>query len=191
MPEFILASTGNVFAASFGVTAAVLLFGGFILVRLRRDRHHFELMRMAMQQGVTAIPNSIPFWLASLRQGIMILVLGLMLVVVGGAVRMLAGAVPQPQTPSSQPAASSLTPLHDTPGRIERKGPQSRPAHEAKPPPNPAMERWRRAQQERSVGLIVIGCGVVLIPLGLVRIAFARVERRHTTVPAGSGEGSS
>jgi hypothetical protein len=181
VPHDILASAGEHFAAGFGIAAAVLALGGLILVRLRRDRYHFDLMRTALEQGLSSIPNSIPFWLASLRQGIMILTLGLALLAVGGIGFGLTTGVPMPDgaaverkappPPESEPA---------TPAKSGKDGQYPRSVHETKRPPDPALERWHRAQRQESVSLVVMGCGAVLVPLGLVRIGFARVERRYS-----------
>ena len=45
------------------------------------------------------------------------------------------------------------------------------------------MERWHRIQTQRTIGLVAICAGSILTLLGLVRIAFARMERRYSTEP--------
>lgn len=186
MTEPILASANHIFAASFGVIAAVLAVGGLILVRLRRDRYHFDLMRTALEQGLSTIPNSVPFWLVSLRQGIMILTLGLALLLVGGIGYRLTTGIQVPDLASLARAPSSLpASLPEASPKPGRGSPHAPPFREIRPPPpNPAKERWDRAQRQQTVSLIVMGCGAILVPLGLVRIGFARVERRYS---AGSG----
>jgi hypothetical protein len=181
MVEPILASASHIFAASFGVAAAVLAVGGLILVRLRRDRYHFDLMRTALEQGLSAIPSSVPFWLASLRQGVMILTLGLALLAVGGVGYSLSSNVQAPDWPTIERASSSLpASLPEASVKPGRDSPHGPPFREVRPPPNPAKERWDRAQRQESVSLIVLACGAILMPLGLVRIGFARVERRYS-----------
>lgn len=186
MTESILASANHIFAASFGVVAAVLAVGGLIIVRLRRDRYHFDLMRTALEQGLSTVPNSPPFWIVSLRQGILILTLGLALLVVGGAGYGLTAGIPAPDVSSMGRAPSSLpASLPEALLKPGRGAPHTAPLREFRPPPSPAKERWDRAQRQQTVSLIVMGCGAVLVPLGLVRIGFARVERRYF---AGSGD---
>ena len=57
-----------------------------------------------------------------------------------------------------------------------------------RPPRNPLIERWQRAQMEITLGQISVGCGVILLLLGLARTGFARTERRYaTTAPLPPG----
>jgi len=55
------------------------------------------------------------------------------------------------------------------------------PAPERRPPQNPAMERWHHVQTQKLTGLVAICSGAILALLGLVRIAFSRMERQYTS----------
>lgn len=178
MTGFVLASIGEVAAGSFGIAAAVLIVGGIVFLRWQRDRAQFELMRLALQQGITVFPSGLPFWVLSLRQGILILVLGAGLLGAGAAGWGLArGVEPPPQ------GASHLLPPTTLPLAIEKPAAgkkEERGARAFKMPPTPAMERWERAQKLESGALLTMGSGFILVLLGLARMAFAQVERRHT-----------
>src|SRR5689334_19582298 len=62
---------------SFGVAAAFLLVGGWVLIRFQRDRQQFKLMQVALERGITTLPGLVPGWVMSLRQGVLALVLGI------------------------------------------------------------------------------------------------------------------
>jgi hypothetical protein len=55
------------------------------------------------------------------------------------------------------------------------------------PPRNPAMDRWHRVESQKLIGLVAICSGAILAMLGLVRIAFSRLERKYTEAN-GSGQ---
>jgi len=210
---FPLGTAGEVFAALFGVTAAVLLVGGWVALRWQRDRHQFTLAQRALERGVNAFPGGPPFWLVSLRQGLMVLTLGVGLIVVGWLAVAMAGN-PEPPPAAFMPAQPPrpVEPL-DEPGPPPRDFPRDarpeprpdrRPAGEpgrlgdpgrpgdpgrrgqkgtgqpGMPLPNPVIERWHRTQDQRAVGLIAVGSGIILILLGVVRTAFAAVERKYS-----------
>jgi hypothetical protein len=42
------------------------------------------------------------------------------------------------------------------------------------------MERWHRVESQKLIGLVAICSGAILATLGLVRIAFSRLERKYT-----------
>jgi len=44
---------------------------------------------------------------------------------------------------------------------------------------NPAMERWHRVESQKLAGIVAMSTGAILALLGLVRIAFARMERKY------------
>ena len=62
-----------------------------------------------------------------------------------------------------------------------RGGPRDQGGADRRQPPPllavPAVENWHRAQAMRTVGLLSLGCGAVLLVLGIVHIGFAAVER--------------
>jgi len=131
-------------------------------------------MQAAVERGITEFPNAPPNWLISLRQGVAILALGVGLLIVGGVAYALTQGIQPPEPPSAQSivagsqmeAAESQAPGHERP----------------KPPgPNPAMERWHHAQNQESVGLATMGCGLIVILLGVVRTVFARIERKYAS----------
>src|SRR5260370_34587421 len=97
---------------SLGI-AAVLLVGGWLAIRWQQDRHRFQLMRTALEKGITRFPDAPPFWLLSMRQGVTMLALGVALALVGGGA-FWGGR----QTP--MPAAGSLQFQPRPPPPIER-----------------------------------------------------------------------
>ena len=63
-----------------------------------------------------------------------------------------------------------------------------RPEPERRPPPSPELERWHHAQIEQISGLVATGIGLILVVVGLMRVAFARTERLYST-DAARGDG--
>ena len=58
----------HVWISSLGVTAAIILAGGYVLLQVLRERHHFQLMQAAMERGITDFGTSpIPSWFVSMR----------------------------------------------------------------------------------------------------------------------------
>jgi hypothetical protein len=196
-------------ATSIGIAiAAVILAAGWVCILWRRDGQRFRLMQMALEKGVTRFPNTPPFWLLSLRQGVTVLALGIALCGVGAGALMIVRDVPEPTTEQQMQALPGqrqeqmrengppeegpprgpdvqdqalrpdepLPPPDDQgpPGPRANRGPPRQP-----PPPMavPAVENWHRAQATRTIGLLSLGCGVVLVLLGIVRIAFSAIER--------------
>src|SRR5438874_2667035 len=83
MPHAILASQmGEAMAAGFGIAVGAVVLGTFVL-RWYRMRHEFILTKLALEKGVTLFVPTQPSWLASLRQGVLILALGATLIVLG------------------------------------------------------------------------------------------------------------
>ena len=162
----------HIWVSSFGVTTAILVIGGYVLLQWQRNRHRYQLMQAAVERGITEFPNTPPYWLVSMRQGVAILALGVGLLIVGGAAYALTQGVQPPEPPSTQSIVAG--------SQVEAAGSQA-PGHERpKPPaPNPAMERWHRAQHQESIGLATMGCGLIVLLLGVVRTAFARTERKY------------
>jgi len=211
---------GDALAMGFGIAAAVLLVGGSIFLRWQRSRQRFVLMRLAMERGTTAVPGGPPFWVLSLRAGLLTLTLGVGLLAAGTALYVLTSKVQPPavstQLTEAPPQAAQVPPGppdmepgppppgddrdfggpppprngRDFGGQPPRDGrdfggqpPRRGFAGGAPPPrprPNPAMDQWYRAQDERTLGLLSMAVGAVLIPLGLVRTVFARVEQRYS-----------
>jgi hypothetical protein len=196
---FPIGAAPEAFAAAFGAAAAILLVGGYVLLRWQRDRQQFLLMHKAMERGINALAGGPPFWVVSLRQGLMILTLGVGLVVVGLVAVQTVPDVEMPQgwqgpMPAMQPGMNGpdrpdaqdrpeFRPDRPEP-RMDQRPPGPRrptiPDRPQPPPQNPAMERWHRAQDQRMVGLLAIGSGVILILLGIVRTSLAAVERRYS-----------
>jgi len=191
--SFPMGAAPEAFAAAFGAASAILLVGGYILLRWQRDRQQFLLMHKAMERGINALAGGPPFWVVSLRQGLMILTLGVGLLVVGWvAVITVPEGLEMPQgwqgpMPPMQPGMNGP----DRPDDQDRQNfrPDQRPPGPRRPPisdrpvpmpQNPAMERWHRAQDQRMVGLLAIGSGIILILLGIVRTSLAAVERRYS-----------
>ena len=169
----------HVLVSSFGIAAAILVFGGYILLQWQRNRHRYQLMQSALEKGITEFPERISYWLLSLRQGAAILALGIGLLVVGGVAYSLVWGIESPDVSIAQSIA--LVGDKEAPPRgSEEKFIPPRVDRPKPPPPNPALERWHRAENQRTVGLATMGCGFVLALLGIVRIGFARLERKYT-----------
>ena len=166
------------FVSSFGVTAAILVIGGYILLQWQRNRHRYELMRAALEKGITVFPDRSPYWLLSLRQGAAILALGVGLLVVGGVGYAMFHEVQPPDVSIAQSSMTAIDKELSSPRGPEEKLNPPRPDRPKPPIPNPVLERWHRAENQKTVGLVTMGCGAVLMLLGIVRIGFARVERK-------------
>lgn len=168
----------HVWVSSFGVVSAILVVGGYVLLQWQRNSYRFQLSKAALERGLTDAPGGPPYWLTSLRQGIMMLALGIGLLAAGGAGYGLASNVTPPpvseiQSTAIAPAAEEAT---GDAGKRAAKPPRPRPPHE-----NPALRRWERAQQQQTVGLAAMGCGLVVTLLGAVRTGFARAERKYSS----------
>ena len=167
----------HVWVSSFGVTAAILCVGGYVLLQWQRNRHRFRLMQTALERGMTDLCEGPPFWLISLRQGIAVLVLGIGMMAAGAAAFTLAQGVEAPQvstvqsTGDSEAREEAASPTHEAA--------KPKPVRPKPPPPSPALERWRRAQDQQSVGLAAVGCGLLIALLGGVRTAFAFAECKY------------
>ena len=116
----------HVWISSLSVTAAIILAGGYVVLQMQRDRHRFQLALAALEQGVSNSSAGPPYWLASLRQGVAILVLGLGLMVVGAVAYRLASDIAPPSAASLAKAAAAA----------ERPG--------EPPPPPPRVRRPAR-----------------------------------------------
>ena len=172
---------GHAFFSALGVTSAVMLVGGYLALRWRRDREQFVLLQTALEQGLTEFPNTPPYWLVSIRQAALILTLGLLLVAIGSVLQRSAGQVPMPDV-DELGAISALEPAEPPPPPPDDRPPGGHrgPPHHPRPPrPYPALERWHRAQTQDSLGLLCVAAGTILAGLGAVRGAFAMVERRY------------
>jgi hypothetical protein len=163
---------GHAFWTGFGVVFAFLAVGGYVLLRWQSDRHRFQLVKLALERGIGLPSAGPPFWVDSLRAGVLTLALGVGLLLAGGAATAMAVRVPRPDEPGRPPTAAA----DEHPPAFEKgKGPPRRP-----PPPNPAREEWQRAQTQRSLGLASLAAGLVLSLLGAVRIGFAQYERKYS-----------
>jgi hypothetical protein len=170
----------HVLFSSFGITAAILVIGGYVLLQWQRNRHRYELMRTALEKGITAFPDRIPYWLLSLRQGAAILALGVGLLVVGGVGYAMVPGVRPPEVSIAQSIVTAIDKELPSPRGPEEKLNPPLPDRPRPPMPNPVLERWHRAENQKTVGLVTMGCGVVLMLLGIVRMGFARVERKYS-----------
>ncbi len=171
MPHPILATIGDALAGGFGATAALLLVGGGVLLRAQRARYAFTLAQAALAKGLPPAMAGPPAWLVSLRQSVLVLAAGIGLMVAGGGVAFWSAHVPPPP-PSAAVVVDPPVPLFGRP---------------PPPRPDPVRERWDRAQDALALALAGLASGGVLALLGVVRIAFVAVERRHErprTTPA-------
>jgi hypothetical protein len=162
------------FAGAFGVAAAVLLIGTSFALRWQRNRHRFDLARIALETNATHVPQGPPFWIMSLRESLTILVLGIGLLGVGAVANKIGGDVPMPSA-TVVAASRDVSPPPPPPDSAEQ-GPARPPRP---PPPNPELERWHAAQYVQIVGLAAMGCGAVLVLLGLVRLALSPIEKKY------------
>ena len=176
---------------SLGI-AAILLVVGWVVLRWQQDRHRFRLMQTALEKGITRFPDSPPYWLLSLRQGLTMLAIGFAMALVGGGAFWLGHQTPMPDTdaivPWSQqfapeevpdrrpPPRSDIDRHDDGPDRRPEPGPRRRP-----PAPSPQLERWHQAQAQQTAGLVSVGVGIILLFVGVIRVFFAQAERQFTT----------
>ena len=181
MPILHLGPAGDAFAGAFGGVAALLLLGGPMLLRWQRNRQQFVLAQAALAQGVTQFPKGPPFWLMSLRQGIMAFTVGAALLIIGAiATWMTSGLVVPPVSATPTVVVKPIDappPVASTRAIAEPAAPV--PAHAGGPLPNPALDEWRRLKTINSLGLMSLAAGFLLALLGSVRIVFARTERLH------------
>jgi hypothetical protein len=166
-----LATPVDVFAGVLGATAALLLVGGSMFLRGQGNRQRFLLMQAALEKGITSFPGQPPFWLLSLRQGITTITLGIALMIVGAGAWTIGHSVEQPTDIIAHEPPPPPVPQDAGPG-------QHHP-----PPRNPIVERWLRAQMEETIGQVSVGCGIILLLLGIARTGFARTERRYADNP--------
>jgi hypothetical protein len=165
-----VATPVDVFAGALGATTALLLIGGTLYLRGQRNRQQFILMQAALEKGITSFPGQPPFWLLSLRQGVTTIILGIALMIVGAGAWAVGHSVEQPT------AAINKEP----PPPPQFDGPPDGPEGRRLPPPrNPIIEQWQRAQMEETLGQIAVGCGIILLLLGVARTGFSRTERRY------------
>ncbi len=211
MPQPPPGSFLDIFAGALGVAAAALLVGGWFLLRWQQGRHQFQITKALIDRGITRLSGGPPFWLLSMRSGLSVLVLGLGLTGVGAAPWWLGSRVEMPAVASSPPPQQIPSDVPPDRGRPDRRteprpGPReegrplqpdddrpygfsSQPPPRRQPPaPNPAMEQWHRAQAQETVGMILVGSGIVLVLLGLFRVAFATVERAQVVEPPASSD---
>jgi hypothetical protein len=175
---------------SFGVAGAVVLVGGWILLRFYRDRQQFHLMQTALEKGITALPGGVPGWVISLRQGVLAFVLGAGVAVSGVVLAVSAAHIEE--IPASvtahfeQVVAAHGMDIHgqnDGPPQSPHGegGPEDRggPGRGDHPLPDPTLERWHRVQTQQLIGLLAMCAGGIVALLGVVRMSFARIERRY------------
>ena len=167
----------HVWVSSFGITAAVLTVGGYVLLQWQRNQHRYRLMQTALERGMSDFCEGPPFWLISLRQGVAVLVLGLGLMAAGAVAFTLARGIEPPEVLTVQSSGGTVG--QEEAASPVNESPKARPGRPKPPPPSPALEKWRRAQDQQTVGLAAIGCGFLIALLGGVRTGFAVVERKH------------
>jgi hypothetical protein len=192
MYHAILATVTEALAAGFGTAVALVVLGTFLL-RWYRMRQEFALMKVALEKGMTPqfMPTQ-PQWLISLRQGVMIIALGVGLTVIGAIGWNIASKVQRPgagapglaDAPVPSAAIDAMAPVADRdppPGPGARGGEdraRPKPPRPAPPPRDPAMEAWDRARDQINVCMAMVGSGIILMLLGVVRITFVPAERR-------------
>lgn len=187
MIPHILAAGPEAVAAGFAAAVATVLLGTFFL-RWYRMRQEYTLLRIAMEKGIAPQMNpALPQWLISLRQGVLIATLGLAIAGIGATSWNMAAKVEKPDT---QVNATTLPATVDEPapppppapeaGRRGGRGPEPREAPRPPRPRDVAMERWDRAQAQVNISMSMVGGGLILVLLGVVRIAFVPAEKRFS-----------
>jgi hypothetical protein len=193
---YISGQVADFLGGSLGI-AAILLVAGWLALRWQQDRHRFRLMQTALEKGITRFPDSPPYWLVSMRQGLTMLALGIALAAVGGGAFWLGKQTPMPDMAKIFTGPQQFGP-EDAPDRrpVPRRddeysadGPDRRPDRRPEPPGpgrrppvmNPEMERWHQAQAQQTVGLVSAGIGVILLFVGVIRVVFAQAERQYST----------
>jgi hypothetical protein len=182
---------------SLGV-AAILLVGGWIALRWQQDRHRFQLMQTALEKGITRFPDTPPYWLVSMRQGLTMLAVGIALAVVGGGAFWLGHQTPMPEmnavfagpqgfVPDEYPdrrPAPRFEDDRDARGPDRRPDPRPEPPGPGRRPPiiNPQFERWHQAQAQQTAGVMSVGIGIILLFVGVIRVLFAQAERQYSNV---------
>jgi hypothetical protein len=159
-----------------GSPVDVFMIGGTLFLRGQRNRQQFILMQAALEKGITSFPGQAPFWLISLRQGVITITLGIALLIVGAGAWGIGHSVQQPTAIlANEPLPPPPQPADGPPGEWRRPP----------PPRNPIVQQWLRAQMEETLGQIAVGCGIILLLVGIARTGFAGTERRYseTTAP--------
>jgi hypothetical protein len=196
MQIYPIAEIADSLAVGFGVAAAILLVGGSLVLRWQRARLRFALAKIALEKGTPLFPGAPPLWLMSLRQGIMLIALSVGLMAVGAVAVADANKVPDPPDsimnkvqPIPEPPRGADRPRFDGPPEEgapgfppprQGRGPGAGGGPRGVPAPIPALERWHRAQEQRTLGMAGTGVGVILLLLGIVRTMFAGIERKYS-----------
>jgi len=180
MVSVLASSAWDNFTTGFGVAAAILAVGGVVFLRFQRSRHEFALMRAALEKGISDYPGGLPAWVVSAREGLMMLTLGVALSGLGVAAWLMAdkelrlAPVAASQAAATMPAQMLAGPKpRDDRGRLL---PEGRLYSEVR-------NRWERSRYLEMAGQIMTGSGIILIALGIVRLVFARVERKYSAEP--------
>jgi len=87
-----------------------------------------------------------------------------------------------PGGPQDRPEDFGPPETHGSNGRLAHVAGEHGQGHPGRPAPmplDPALEHWHEAQAQQTVGLVSAGTGFILILLGIVRMAFAKIEQRY------------
>ncbi len=106
------------------VIAVAALIAWAMLLRWHHDRQRLAILKLAIEKGVTHLPTTLPMWLSSLRQGIMLTTLGVALLIVGGAAVIM--------VQSSEISQVRMLPMGGPPGSMGF-GPRTMPAGGGEP----------------------------------------------------------
>jgi len=169
-----LASAWDSFAIGFGAATAILVVGGIVLLRWQRNRHEQAILQAALARGESPAPVQPP-WLVSMRQGVLTLALGAGMCLCGWAARAIAERIEIPALPTTRPAAEMLAgpKPRDLQGRLTPEGRLY----------TLVRSQWERQQNQKIIGFVLLGCGGILVILGLTRMGFALVERTYGGTP--------
>lgn len=184
MPLPMLGAAMHTAATGLAIAAGAFI-AGTMLLRWYRMRQEFLLLRLALEKGIAPLPPSQPQWLISLRQGVMILTLGVGIALAGAIGWKLASDVDRPVVSSAMTIPDSEIlppepPVAEPPGPGRGGAREGRPRPPAPRPPDPAFDEWRRAQDQLSACMAMTAGGVILILLGIARLAFVPAERRFS-----------
>ncbi len=93
------------------IIAMAALIALAMLLRWHHDRQRLAILKLAIEKGVPHLPTTLPMWLSSLRQGIMLTTLGVALLIVGGAAVIMVHSPMASRMSSPRPSPLRMLPM--------------------------------------------------------------------------------